>query len=526
MLSEIVMTLKGLILLFGATELFSRLVKPEDAKWLKGTPRALFLSLFLIGMWGGNVWTLYIAIFLAMAFVPKNRPDAAAIFVIITLAAPLLSHKVYAGSSYIFQFTRYIVAGLGLGVAWLIKPASGIGAPRAGRHFDVPILILFGLEVWQSRDPKISEMLREIVPAICYLLLPYYCISRSLRTAQDVRRFVLAMAFGGFVLAVVAFVEWRLHWLIYKHIETVLHVEGRNPYFKTRGGAVRSPASFGESTSLALFLAMATLTIIIARDRFRSRNAWFVALLGCAAGLVAANSRGGFLGLALGVLALDLYRRRYGPLLVKSAACAGLYLCLLAGAQFFPFIADMIGKGGSSTTVDYRVELFRRGMQVIQSHPLLGQTVQRAMSSLEDLRQGEHIIDLVNGYIRYGLAAGYTGIVLILFVFLSLCGVLWIARRRLLANPLSGNVAALVFAISFFSIASTMYTNFGSAWSVPFYEFCALGSAVLAMRATAVRDGDSPGSSASGMTSIQQMIAADRERARGGRANRPAHVTP
>src|SRR4051794_32563761 len=97
MLSPILMTVKGLILLFGAVEMFCYCINKDDAQWVKGAPRTILLSLFVIGMWGHFVELVYCGLFLIIAFLPKSRAEAAAIFAVTAVAIPILSYNVYLG---------------------------------------------------------------------------------------------------------------------------------------------------------------------------------------------------------------------------------------------------------------------------------------------------------------------------------------------------------------------------------------------------------------------------------------------
>jgi len=235
-------------------------------------------------------------------------------------------------------------------------------------------------------------------------------------------------------------------------------------------------------------------------------------------GLLSANSRGAFVALAIGVIAFDFYRRRYPDLLAKVAVGAGLFLMVLAAAQFSEFFASVLGRGsGEAGSADYRFLLWHRGLEEIAKHPLFGTSLQTAMNHLEDLRQGEDIIDLVNGYINYGLTAGYPGMIGLFLVFASLCMAMLVVRRSTgVKLPISDSAAA-VFAISGYSIVSCFYGGFGGEVSSPFYGVCAVGSVLWSIRrSAAVADHDATEPSIRRITPIQALITADRSRAQAG----------
>src|SRR6185295_4927185 len=77
-------------------------------------------------------------------------------------------------------------------------------------------------------------------------------------------------------------------------------------------------------------------------------------------------------------------------------------------------------------TVDYRKRLAEVSWQLIQQNPLLGNPF--VLTQMEELRQGQGIIDLVNSYASIALLYGLPGLALFVGVFL---GALWAAGRML-----------------------------------------------------------------------------------------------
>lgn len=525
MLSMILMTVKGMALLAAAVYGFASLVGKVDAAWIKRAPLWLFLSMYFIGMWGHIYWAAYLALMLALPIAAKSRGDAAALFAVLIVSLPALTQQIQIGSLYLTSGSKYLFCGLGLTIAFFMN--KGKTQVLKSAHFDIPVLIVVALEVSQARDPSVTATLRQFVPIFLTIWLPYYVLSRSLNTAEEARRFLLAFALAGFVMAVVATAEARLHWLIYKQIDGLLHIQTSiNGYSKMRAGMIRSPASFPESTSLASFLVLAFMATLALRDTFASRGKWLIALFVLLLGLISANSRGAFIALAVGLVAWDLYCGRYGRLAMKLVGAGAIYLFALTAAQFSTFFASMVGKGsGTEGTADYRVQLLRRGMEEIHKHPILGQNMKAALDSLQDLRQGEGIVDLVNGYISYGLTLGYAGIVGLLMVFVSLCLAMLMARRQLRLGRVLLEPGACVFAIAALNIPNSFFTGFGSESSTNFYEICALGSALWAMRKIAPVQKDATGGLVRApLTGTAALIAADRARAAQARRNAASSV--
>jgi len=515
MLSQIVMTIKGLVLITLAVYGFAALLPKEDAAWVRRAPLWILLSMFAIGMWGHNAWVAYFALLVALPIAAKSRADAAALYCILSVSLPQMLMKTFWGSLYLLTISKYLFCALGLGLAFLLKRGSGSFSLK-GSRFDIPILIIVVLELAQARDPSITATLRQSLPTLLTILLPYLLLSRALTRPEDIRRFLLALTLAGFVMAAVATVEARLHWLIYKQIEGLLDLHTQiNAYHKMRAGMIRAPASFPESTSLGTFLAIAAMAALAVRTSFASPAKWGVVLVVLLLGLMSASSRGAILAVGIGLIAWDFFLRRYGALAAKIVGAGGIYLLALTAAQFSQFFAAMVGKsGGAQETTDYRYLLLRRGLEEIRKHPVLGQNLKTALDNLQDLRQGEGIIDLVNGYINYGLTLGYMGIVGLILVFASLALAMFAARRMLRRNPALIQPAACVFSVAVFSIFNSFFTAFGGVGSTSFYQICAVGAAVWAIRGMAPVSATVSGTRGQPLSSLAALIATDRERAK------------
>jgi len=509
MFGLLIMTLKAVILLTAGIYAFAALLNKEDAAWIKGAPFKIMVGLYVVGLWGHIIWVVFLALMLSIPLLARNRGDAAALYAIAVLSLPDLPYKFQIGGFYVAEIDKYMFAAFGLAIAF----RRFAGEVRSGSRFDIPFLIVLTLELAESRDPQWTTELRMMLPTLLTLALPYYLVSRSITSMQDIRRFVLALTLGGFVLAIVATAEVRFHTLFYQQITSNLPVAlGENLYQKMRGGVIRAPASFPESTSLANFLAASAIAVLGLGTAFASKIKRNIALGVLLIGLVAANSRGAFIGVALGLLAFDFYRKRWGALSVKLGIGSGIYVAALIAAPFSPYVAGMVGKGSDTQgSTNYRVQLLTRGMEEIRKHPLLGTTMKNALDSLEDMRTGQHIIDLVNGYITYGLTLGYTGMVGLLMVFVTLSGAMLVTRRKLRGNDLALDAAAFVFSVSSFMAAVAFFTTFGSEKSSFFYWIAALGAALYALRrgapALALPGAEPVAAHPSG---IQSMIQADR----------------
>jgi O-antigen ligase len=100
---------------------------------------------------------------------------------------------------------------------------------------------------------------------------------------------------------------------------------------------------------------------------------------------------------------------------VKGVGIAFIIVVLIAISPIGNRIAEVLPIMGRTAdfSITYRERLAGRGWELVLAHPLFGD--QFPWPRLEDLRQGEGIIDIVNSYLGVALNYGLVG----LFVFMS-----------------------------------------------------------------------------------------------------------
>ena len=195
------------------------------------------------------------------------------------------------------------------------------------------------------------------------------------------------------MLSVLAIYEARLSWPTYETIYSHLGIDfGRSQTLKIRGGLMRSAASFPESGSFAMFCAAAATAAVVLVDAFRSRAYRAFVIFVILAGVFVAQTRGAWLALALAVVLIDCFNRRFWPAIIKLLIGGGLLEGVQLIGRISPQLADMTGVGGGAvSTVDYRKELLRRGIEEIAKNPLIGTDIKSIMRQMADMKQGEGI---------------------------------------------------------------------------------------------------------------------------------------
>jgi hypothetical protein len=250
------------------------------------------------------------------------------------------------------------------------------------------------------------------------IFLPYYVASRSVRNLREFRDVLMAFLIAALIIGVVGLFEFQRHWLLYSGLDRVLGLQdsGLSLYLE-REGRVRAQASAGHAIVLGYLLAVALGFSLYLRKIMPAGRTWWICLIVLTGGLMATLSRGPWVGAAVIVLVFVLASHSRWHLLGRIGLVSAIvFLPLLASPfgesliSYLPFIGTV-----NDETVTYRQLLMATGISVILESPFFG--APDFMYSLEDLRQGQGIIDLVNTYLAIGLGSGLVGLSLFCGVF-------------------------------------------------------------------------------------------------------------
>jgi O-antigen ligase len=171
-------------------------------------------------------------------------------------------------------------------------------------------------------------------------------------------------------------------------------------------------------------------------------------------GMVATFSRGPWIGAVLIYLAYSALKPRAISRLFKAGFLMAIVLGLVSLSPIGEKIMASLHVTGGQADADfiYRQRLLDRSLELVQAHPLFGDPL--AMQEMEDLRQGQGIIDIVNTYIGVLLFHGWVGLILFLgFALSALKGVFGAAKAAISTDPdwalLGFNIAACIVGMLF-----------------------------------------------------------------------------
>jgi O-antigen ligase len=255
--------------------------------------------------------------------------------------------------------------------------------------------------------------------------LPYYVASRSLKDLRQFRDALMAFVVGALVMSVLAGFEYGKGWLLYSSLEDAL---GRpwNQVYLMRGESLRAQTTAGHPIPLGLYMSVGLGFYLYAMKLVPNpmeRNLGWLTLLG---GLVAPWSRGPWVGAAVMVFAFLATGRAAVRTFVIVGLLALVGLPVLFATPYWDSLVDLIPFIGKvdAQNVTYRQKLLVIGLKVVQENLWFGDYNYYYAEEMQELKQGQGIIDVVNTYLSIALERGLVG--LSIFV-----GFFWIVGRRM-----------------------------------------------------------------------------------------------
>ncbi len=272
-----------------------------------------------------------------------------------------------------------------------------------------------------------TNLLRRAVLFFIDVYVLYYVVSRSCSTRRAIVEAQAAFCLACALMAVQGVFEGLRHWLLYTDMAMQWGAPLHAGFYAVREGILRAQASSGSYLAMGYLMAIATAFWLYLQSQVPSRLRRFAGFLVFWAGLLATFSRGPLVG----ALAIYLAFTAIGPgALPRTLKAVGIVVFVVALFSLTPVGEKIINSlpffGGTTNhaSVIYRERLADRSWALIQQHPLLGD--QLAITEMEDLRQGEGIIDLVNTYATVALFYGAIG----WFLFIGFILVALVASYR------------------------------------------------------------------------------------------------
>lgn len=392
--------------------------------------------------------------------VRKNVPYQAqgGLYVVLLLAAPSLSKSLpgFFGLNRLFEMSWPIILGLVFAFTGQSRKTFVLSS-----RMDWIVLAMFGVVALLSfRATSFTDGLRETFLYFNLICIPYFIARKWCVDIVSVKFSMLGAVLIIFIMSGIAIFVSLRHWNLYQTLIGSLGLPIPTiTNYKYREGFLRTSATLGSIHLAAVGFCGVIMYFFLSAKKKKSPPQLLI-LAAFFMAIVLTFSRAPWL-VGAGMLALYMamaYRSK--GLFYLLAGVMALGVVLMATGMLDAVMDSFLLK--NSTNVDYRQRLLELGAAEIMRNPLFGNTHFMNSPRLQELRQGEGIIDIVNTYLQVGLQFGL--IALALFVCMVFVWPITQYRRikRMRDEQLLG--AAQVYLVVMLGLAAVIFTvsSFGS----------------------------------------------------------------
>ena len=401
--------------------------------------RNLWFGITLAAFLAHNFWIFIIVAAVLLLFALPREPNKLAMFFFLLFAVPMIPAQITGLGIINHFFTIDYVRLLALAVllpAFLSLPKQP-DVERFGRL--IPDKLIAGYIVLQFllmlNASSFTNTLRSgVFYAFIDIFLPYYVASRSLKNLQGFRDALMGFVVAALVLSAIGAFEYARHWLLYASLGGAIGVRWDSGIYLERGeGTLRAQASAGHSIALGYVMAVAAGFLLYLRKSIPNPMAWRLGLVLLIVGLIVSLSRGPWMGAAAMLLVFIAAGPSPGTGFAKlGLLCAIIFPALLASPagetiiDHLPFVGTV-----EAENVTYRQRLLEISIQIVMQNPFFGAFDYYYSPAMQEMRQGQGIIDIVNSYLGVALSSGLVGLSLFSGFFVAVAVGIFKGMRNL-----------------------------------------------------------------------------------------------
>lgn len=405
-----------------------------------------------------NFWLFCVVAALILVLAGRKESNPGALYLMLMYVVPEFSDRVpMVGISYLVDLNFDLLLSICVMVPAALRlfktqPRSELGGLRM---MDLSLIAYLVLRSWYFILPEIyrgvlmtptfTDCLRRLFQSLFELYLPYFVLSRSTSNRRQVQDILATFCLACAVMAAIGIFEGTKHWMLYEEMRSQW---GEYNAYLMRGDSIRARASTIHPLVLGYLLAVAFGFWLCLKSNVKSKLSRNSVIVLYWLGLIAAYSRGPWIGAVFIYLVFVLLSDRPVSNLFKAAGVSAFVAVFVALSPLGSKIANVIPYFGGTVdaeNITYRQRLWDRAWQIIQESPFLGD--QYALAKMGDLRQGEGIIDLMNGFVNILLDNGFVGLTLFLsFIMLGVIKAWMLSRERIRVGEDLGAMGASLVA--------------------------------------------------------------------------------
>lgn len=454
-----ILVIAGACFLVMAKPMTARLMAPDDF----ARRRNLWIAVTIVTFLAHDYWLAMLVTAIIVGFGSRREQNPVAMYGVLLFAVPKFDMQIsgFGVINYLVEMNhpRMLALVLLLPAAWRLAALRKTPTPQLLIP-DLLVAAYFGyVFIVNATADTVTGLMRYVVYSTLDYLLLYYVVTRSLVDQRRLLDVLASFTIGLGIVGVVGGFETMRSWLVYESLRTPLGVPmatlGSYLLRATEdGGYLRAYVTMGHAIALGFTSAVIiTWQLALARS-YRPKALGVVVMLLPVAGLLASVSRGPWLGcavaLVLGLVVGPGAKQRILWMLGALPLIVAALLILPQGQKFIdllPFVGTV-----ETGSVSYRTQLIDRAMIVFWQNPIFGSLQYIYSPVLEEMRQGQGIIDIVNSYV--GVALPYGAIGLLLFVAPSAYALVMTAvtSRRLARSDPEAEATGRALAVSLLAV--------------------------------------------------------------------------
>lgn len=400
---------------------FSRAVEEKYIDKLFFAGSAATIALFLLQ----NIWIFFLTLAIIAFVTARQTQYVLGLFVFLILLIPDFNINVpgFGLINYLLTLNPLRVLAIILLIPLSLTCLRQRECPQpltlAGDKLVLLFAIYSALLVYLHEN-TFTGLLRNFAETTLDFMLLYFVASRSMSNKYGVRHVVVALIVAAVFLSMVAIFEFLKHWLLYSGInEAMGGLNGMFGYLG-RGSTLRASATTGQPIVLGYLIMLAFLVNFYANGLLTSFSQRMMLWIILGSGLIAAMSRGPWVGAMVGVFVIALYSNRPIENILKLSL-GGLIgfggLLLLPGGNqilnYLPWIGTI-----DASNVTYREVLWEQALIVFHDNFWIGAINFVKSPHFDVVRQGGGFVDIVNSYLGVLLEKGVVGLTIYIILLL------------------------------------------------------------------------------------------------------------
>ena len=459
--------LKALIVVLAISALTFLLLRPIALRFMTkrdfARRRNGWLILTVAAFLSPNFWIFVPIATLVIAWLASDDPNPLALYLFLVFVIPPSRYLLDNGTFGIADLNIYRLLTLVILVPWAFRNFRSIQPDPSGRRRLLDRLILvFGVIHVLSKMPY-EPFTRTTLHSILYLLdvyFLYFVASRSCTRKEQIVEILACFALACALLAPLGAFESLRTWQLYGGIEAAWGGEKGALY---RDGTLRALVTTGHSLGLGYFCGIAFGAWLYLGRQIGSAKLTAAGAVWMWVGLIAAYSRAPWLMGVLLYLSFVFFASSSAAKLAKVLLLIGLAGTVVAISPYGDRIADVLPFVGTvdARNVEYRQRLITVTWIVMQENLWFGDRF--ATQGMEEMINGQGIVDLVNAYAATALMYGLVGLAIYCAAQLAALVMAFKSVRQMKSvdashRTLAATLLACMIATVFFELTS------GSMW--------------------------------------------------------------